>query len=713
MLFSSTILYMTKLYFSLCLVFSSITLISQTLYVYPETRKVNQKDTFFGQIIEDPYRWLEEQESSETKQWVKQQDDIARNYLDKTPNNFTLREQIKRNTEVNFLAPTKNGDYYFILQTAFGGKELHIYFKKDLKKDYWEELFVTKDLKVNKDENISISQYEVSKDSKYIAYAFDKNGSDWKEIKVADLQKQKNLDDHLYDIKFSDIVWRGNGFYYTKYERKAGDEQYKQLAKNSALYYHKLGTAQDKDSLIFKKSDAPSNIFSTFISRDERFLIIRDNDPVKNMYAYYYFDFENKMQAGLLPLFKKSNKRYGFLGSKNDSLYFMITMNDKKSVVKMNPKNPTKLIEVGSKTESLIVRDVIYHKGFFYKLCFYNEQELIVVFNEKGDIVKKVEIPFGSFCDFKGVDLVSNKLLLSYYSLLHPPIYAGLDLTTLQFELLESVKINYSMGDFVIEKVMYKSDTVMVPMLLMHQKNMKFDSSNPTLIEFYGGYGKIMELGFDPGKISFVENGGVYAYAMIRGGGEKGDYWHQDGKLTNRQKSINDIVNAANYLIDKKIAQSSKIAISGASHGGLMTAAVAMQHPELFAAAVPVVGVYDMLRFEKFTIGSFHIDEFGSVKDSLMFINLKSYSPLHQVQKGVKYPAMLFMTSVYDDRVPPLHSYKMVATMQELASKENPILLRVEKNAGHNGSRTYNRYIDESTDFYSFILNALSVKKYK
>lgn len=419
---------MIKLFLSLLLTFISHFLISQIPYFYPETKKVNQIDTFFGQVIEDPYRWLEEQESDDTKKWREQQNDISRKYLDKIPNNFTLREQIKRNTEITYLAPSKRGDYYFVLQTEFGNKEVHIYFKKDLKKDYWEELFVTKDLKVKKEEDISISQYEVSNDSRYIAYAFDKNGSDWKEIKVADLQKQKNLDDHLFDIKFTDIVWKGNGFYYTRYERQSGDAQYKQLAKNGALYYHKIGTPQEKDSLIFKKNDSSSNTFTPFVSEDERYLIIRDDDNVKNMFAYYYCDFDSKAQVGLLPLFKKSNRRYDFLGSKNDSLYFGINTKIKKSVVAMNPKNPLKLIEIGSQMESLIVRDVLYHEGFFYKLCFYNEQELIVVFNKNGDIVKKVEIPFGSSCDFKGVDLASNQLLFSYHSLLHPPIYAGLDL---------------------------------------------------------------------------------------------------------------------------------------------------------------------------------------------------------------------------------------------------------------------------------------------
>lgn len=706
-------MYRFALVFALFIVHINLLISQSPNYQYPISKKVEQTDVYFGKNIEDPYRWLEEQESSETKSWVKEQNIFTNEYLNKIPNNFTLREQIRRNTEVKYLAPIKRGDYYFVLQAEFGGKELHIYFRKDIKKDYWEELFVTKDLKVKKEENISISEYEVSANSKYIAYTFDKNGSDWKELKVADLEKQKNLEDHLYDIKHTSIVWKDDGFYYTKYERINTNEQYKQLSVNGKLYYHKLGTSQDKDSLIFKKNDSPNNIFIPIVSKDNRYLLINDHDPIKNTFAYYYYDFENRTQKSLLPLFKKSTTFFEFLGNEKDSLLFSTTINKKRKIIALDPNNPLKWEEKVKSIESLIIRDVIYHNGIFFKLCFYNEQEVIVVFDNKATIIKKIEIPFGSSCDFKGVDLKTNQLLLSYTSFLHPPIYAGMDLVTFKFELLEPVKISYSMDDFLIKKVMYKSDTAMIPMLLMYKKNLKLDGNNPTLIEFYGGFGTIYNAGYDAGKIAFVENGGIYAYAMIRGGGEKGNYWHKDGKLFNRQKSINDIINAAQYLIENKFSQPSKIAISGGSHGGLMAAAAAIQKPDLFAAVIPRVGNYDMLRFEKFTIGSFHLDEYGTVKDSIMFLNLMTYSPLHNVKKGIKYPAMLFMTSDYDDRVPPLHSYKMMATMQELASKENPVLLRVEKNAGHNGARTYEKYIDETTDFYSFIFNALGVKKYK
>ena len=697
----------------LCIYCSNILIAQTEALIYPEFHKCKQEDVYFDYKVEDPYRLLENQESEDTKQWVEKENKLTQSYLNKIPNNFTLREQIKRNTEIEYLTPKKKGDYYFVLMSKFNGSELSIYFKKEISDYvYWEELFVTKDLKVNKNEHISITNYEVSANSKYIAYSFDKNGSDWKEIKVADLQLQKNLDDHLFDIKFTSIVWRGNGFYYTKYDREINLEQYKQLAENGKLYYHKLGTTQDKDSLIFKKNSVSSNVFLPEVSKNERYLILNDHNPVQNTNVFYCIDFENKNQQNFMPLFKKSMKEFKYLGFEKDSLLFLTIINNEKKVIAINPQNPLKWNERIRSIENLNVQDVFYHKGKIFELCFYNQQDIIVVFDSKGNIVKKVEIPFGSSVSFKGIDEKLNKLLFSYESYLHPSIFASMDLTTYKFELLEKAKISYDMADYEIKKLMYKSDTAFVPLLLMHKKGLKLDGNNPLLIEFYGGFGLISKGGYDAGKITFIENGGIYAFAMIRGGGEKGFYWHKAGALFNRQKSINDIINGAQFLIDNMYTNASKIAITGGSHGGLMACAVAMQRPDLFAAVVSNVGNFDAFRFEKFTIGSFHADEYGTVKDSLEFLNLKSYSPLHNVKKGIKYPAIMIMTSNYDDRVPPLHSYKMAATLQELASKENPILLRVEKNAGHNGARNYEKYIYETADFYSFILNALRVNKY-
>lgn len=362
---------------------------SQGQYAYPKTHIVDQNDTYFGTQIADPYRWLENQESEETKKWVAEQNDFSQKYLSKISKTFSLRQQIKKNTEVKSVTPERKGDYYFELRTKFGGKELVIYYKKDFQKDYWEELFITKDLKVKNEENISVSEYEVSNDSKYIAYTFDKNGSDWKELKIADLDKQKSLPDHLYDIKHTSIVWRADGFYYTRYDRGNSDEQYKQLTLNAKLYYHKIGTTQDKDSLIFKKSETSNNFFHPIISKDERYLIINDHDPVNNTHAYYYIDFKNSDQKSLLPLFKKSLKYFEFIGAENDSLFFTVKINDEKKVIAVNPKNPLRWTEKTKTIDDLIVLSARYYNGKFYKLGYYNQQEVIVIIDNAGHVLKK------------------------------------------------------------------------------------------------------------------------------------------------------------------------------------------------------------------------------------------------------------------------------------------------------------------------------------
>lgn len=684
---------------------------SQT-FNYPVTPIKPNLNVYFNDTIEDGYQWLEDQTSEETKKWVDDQNKLTRKLLDAIPNSTGLREQIKRNTQIEYLTPQKKGNYFFEIRTnAYGGKVAQIYFKEKFTDD-WEELAVTKDLGLREDQTLQIYEFEVSKNSKYIAYEFNKDGSDWKEIKVADLEKQKSLPDHLYDVKLSKITWRGNGFYYTRYDAVSGEEKYKQQSVNGKLYYHKLGTDQKEDSLVFKNSASPANIFTSIVTDDERYLIIRDQNLINKVHMYYYFDFENQNQTGLMPLTMKLNKDFSYLGSVHDSLYFLANHKGARKVVTVLPTNPGKWITKIDNIDSIASRDFFYYNSKFYELVYHNLQEYIVVYNNNGSITDKVEFPFGAHCDFKGIDKRNNQLLFSYGSILHPPVYAAMNLSNNKFELLEKARISYEVGSFELKKAYYQSDTALVPLMLLYKKGLNLTGDNPALIEYYGGYGIISSHGYDPGVISFVENGGVYAYAMIRGGGEKGYYWHIDGKLNNRRNGINDIVNAAEYLIKQKFTNPSKIAITGASHGGYMTALAVLKRPDLFAVAVPKVGVYDMLRFEKFTVGVFHKYEYGSTSNAVAYKTLKAYSPYHLVDKNARYPAMMFMTSDYDDRVPPLHSYKMVAKLQGIPGKENPVLLRVEKNAGHNGARSYEKYIEEETDFYLFIYKYMNLKKY-
>lgn len=680
-------------------------------FQYPLTHTVSEADSYFGRSVADPYRWLESQQSAETKQWIEEQNAFTEKYINSISRTYTLRERIRSNTNFYFSTPSHKGDYYFKVSSATDGQEVVIYYKRHFENDKWQQLFITKGLDVQKDEHISIDAYEISNDSRYLAYSYDKLGSDWKEIKVADLKTMSNLPDKLVDVKHTSIVWRGKGFYYNRFDPAEGANKYTNKTEYEKLYYHTLGTTQDKDSLIFRKITNPLNEFTPVVSKDERYLIVEDYDPVQKTRAYFYFDFKNPEQKGFLPLFKRSNANFSFLGSKDDELYFATSREDNLGVIAINPANPTKWIEKYRLADNLVTLDAFYHKEKIYKICLYNQQEYIVVFGKTGAIEKKIEVPFGSSIDFMGIDESQNQLLLSYESYLHPAVYAGMDLTSYKLKILEHIYVTYELSDYVVTKAMVKSDTAYVPLLLFHKKNITLNGNNPVLMKFYGGFGSPHSASFDPGVTAFVENGGIFAYAMIRGGSDKGAYWHQDALLAKRHKSVDDIANCARYLFENKYTNPTKIAITGGSHGGLMTALAALKYPDLFAAAIPVVGAYDMLRFEKFTIGPFHLKEFGTVKDSTQFLNLRSLSPLHSVKQGIRYPSMLFMTSDYDDRVPPLHSYKMVAQMQALASPEKPVLLRVEKNAGHNGSRSYQAYLEETNDFYTFLYDALGLLK--
>lgn len=678
---------------------------------YPATHTVSQTDSYFGRTINDPYRWLEDQQSGETKQWIEEQNTYTEKYIHAVSGTFGLRERIKANTNFYFSTPEHKGNYYFKLRPAVNGKELVIYYKQHFKNDEWQELFITKGLDVGKGERLVIDEYEVSNDSRYLAYSYDKIGSDWKEIKVADLKSMSNLPDKLVDVKHTSIVWRGKGFYYTRFDPAEGANRYTNKTEFAKLYYHTLGTSQDKDSLIFRKISNPFNLFFATVSKDERFLVVEDYDPLQKTRAYYYIDFSNPLQKGFLPLFKKSTAYFNFLGSENDQLYFSTLRDGKPGIIAINPANPTKWIEKYRLDDNLWSLDEFYHEGKMYMICLYNQQEYLIAFDAKGNIEKKIEVPFGSSIEFMGIDEKEHQLLLAYESYLHPAVYAGMALGTYKLKILEHIYVPYELSDYAISKAMVKSDTAYVPLLLFHKKDMVPNGNNPVLMKFYGGYGTSHTASFDPAITAFVENGGIFAYAMIRGGGEKGNYWHYDALAGKRIHSVDDIANCARYLFDNKYTNPSKMAITGGSHGGLMAALAAVKHPDLFAAAIPEVGVYDMLRFEKFTIGSMHLKEYGTVKDSLQFRDLLSLSPLHCVEKGVRYPAMLFITSDFDDRVPPLHSYKMVAQMQALASPEKPVLLRVEKNAGHNGSRDYNSYLEEANDFYTFLYAALGLLK--
>lgn len=680
----------------------------QTISSYPEALPGNEVNSFFGKKVPDPYSWLEKQDSPEVLNWVNQENTYTYNYIKQVPYRLNIQERIQKNTVIAYMAPFKYGKYFIAARVHPEFKTFDFYYNTDLIDGTWDELSVTKDLKKDKDELLSLSQFNVSKDSKYIAFSFNRNGGDWKEIKIAEINTGKVLEDHLSNIRFSQILWRGNGFYYMRYDSVDVNNKFLAKAAYQRVYYHKLGDEQERDSLVFKRNDAPYNTFEVELSDDNRFLFINDHSEVTNISSYYYYDFTEKELKGLKPLLRNTKYNLQPIATYSDTIVFLNKGKGMANIVGVSLKNPKKLFEVIPELKDAVFKSAYYNGDEICVIATQEAEEKLIIFNKNKSVKKVIAFPFGVHYSFRGRDPERNKIYMAYESFLHPPVLLSMDLASYKFDVVYQAKVNYESQDYEVEKVIYQSDTTKIPMLLMHKKGIKLDGTNPVLMEFYGGFGISYHPAFDPAKIMFIENGGIFAYPLIRGGGEMGVSWHEAGRLFNKINSINDIANAARFLIDKKYTSSQKLAISGGSQGGLMASAVAIKYPDLFKVVIPVVGIHDMLKMENYTTGMFYTDEYGTVKDSLQFENLYSYSPIHNISEKKNYPAMLIMTSDHDDRVPPLHSYKLAATLQGY-NKPN-VLLRVEKNAGHYGASGYEKNIIEMVDFYSFLFYNLGIE---
>jgi prolyl oligopeptidase len=688
--------------------FLSTSLFAQINAPYPLTKKTKSELSIFGKTIPDPYDWLEEN-SEEVTDWVSKQNAHTYNYLKETPLRLNIQERIMKNTLNSYYVPTRYGSYFIVPHIDHEVNSFDFYYTDNLITGQWEELYVTKGMKQREDEVLHLDEFSVSGDSRYIAFMFNRNGSDWKEIRVVDIKTGKTLNDHLKDVRFSNISWRGNGFFYCRYDSINEETRYLEKVKNQRLYYHKLGTDEASDSLVLRKHDSPYGYYNTAVSKDERFLIIEDHDQADGISTYYYFDYNETVMRGMKPIVCKVKYGLSFMDNDGDLMIFESGKAETAKVVGIDAKSPQKWIEMIPKLSDAIFESAEFHKGQFYVIATQEAEEKLIVFDTKGNVKKVVAFPFGTHYSFRGEDLENNKLYFTYTSFLHPPVLLNMDMTTYKFDVVNQTKVYYEFQDYEIQKLWYQSDTAKVPLLLMCKKGMKFDGNSPVLLEVYGGFGISCEPNFDPGRIMFIENGGIYVFAMIRGGGELGLGWEYAGKNLNKKNSISDIIHAAEFLIENKYTSKEKIAVTGGSQGGLMAAAVAIKRPDLFKVSIPVVGLHDLMKYEKYTSGPLFVREYGSIKDSMEFLNLLSYSPLHNIKKGQKYPAMLIMTSAYDDRVPPLHSYKLTAALQGIHSPNT--LLRVERGSGHNGAATYDKNISEQVDFYSFLFHNLGIQK--
>lgn len=679
-----------------------------TLMKYPETKKDSTTDNYFGKAIADPYRWLENDTSAETKAWVVAQNKVTQNYLSQIP----YREDIKKRlTEIwNYpkeSAPFKVGEYYFFTKND-GLQNQGVWFiKKGL--DGKEETFLDPN-KLTADGTAAISLLGFSHDKKYVAYSVAQAGSDWSSIYVMDIATKTKLPDELKWTKFSGAAWKNDGFYYSKFDAPAKGMDLSAANKFQKIYYHKLGDPQQNDQLIFEDKTNPNLYFGASVTEDDRFLIIYASAGTSGN-ALYYQDL-NETNSKISSLVKGYDHNHNVIDNIDDKLLLNTDLGaENKQVVLVDPKNPdSKNWQKIIPESKLPLEGVGSGGGFLWASYLKDASTNIVQFELTGKQIGEVKLPaIGTASGFGGYKN-DTEFFYTFTNFTTPGAIYRYDINQAKSELYKKSGLKFNTENYETKQVFYPSkDGTKVPMFIVHKKGIKLDGNNPVYLYAYGGFQISLTPAFSLSRMLFLERGGIYVQPSLRGGSEYGEAWHKGGMLANKQNVFDDFIAAAEYLVKEKYTNPSKIAISGGSNGGLLVGACMTQRPELFKVALPAVGVLDMLRYHKFTVGWGWAVEYGTSDKKEDFDYLIKYSPLHNVKAGVNYPATLITTADHDDRVVPAHSFKFAATLQEKYKGENPMLIRIETKAGHGAGKPTTKMIEEAADIWSFVFQNLGM----
>ncbi len=673
---------------------------------YPVSKKVEQVDNYFGVKVEDPYRWLEDDNSSETNEWVKAQNEVTFNYLEKIP----FREKIKqRLTEIwdyeKYGQPFKEGDNYYFYKNDGLQEQYVVYRQKDL--DGNAEVFIDPHT-FSKDNTIRLRGLYFSKDYKYCGYGVTNSGSDWREFFVMNADTKEKLRDHLQWIKFSGMAWYKDGFFYSRYDEPKENEKLKASNEYQKLFYHKLGTKQAEDLLIYQDTANPKYGFGSSVTEDEKHLVISVwKGTSKNMVSYK--DLENDSE--IVPLIDSFYADHYFIDNTDDGFLFMTNHGATNyKLVLIDPENPS---EDHWKTiipaQEFVMSNVNFVSGKLIVNYLKDAITLVSVYTHSGEKLYDIDLPgVGTVWGFSG-KRKDSEVFYTFSSYTQPPTIYKYDIIENKSTLLKKPKVNFDIDNFETKQVFYPSkDGTKIPLFITYKKGIDLKGNNPALLSGYGGFQSPVRPYFSLTIIPLLEKGFIYCVAGLRGGNEYGEEWHKAGMLENKQNVFDDFIYAAKYLFDNGYSSPDKIGIRGASNGGLLVGACMTQKPEMFKVALPDVGVLDMLRFHKFTIGHAWVAEYGSSEDKTQFEYLHKYSPLHNLKIGKKYPATLISTADHDDRVFPAHSFKFAATLQEKSEGINPILIRIETNIGH-GTETTSKIINKYTDLWSFLLYNVDV----
>ena len=697
-----------KNFFSLLFIMASIYFMGQKI-TYPETKRIDQRETLFGVVIEDPYRWLEDENAEETKKWVEEQNIVTTKYLEAIPFRNKLRERYKELWNYEKMStPILTKKWLFYYKNNGLQNQSVLYYKN---RKTGEEKILLDPNNWSKDGTISINFFEVSHDENYLAYSFSRAGSDWQEIKVVDLNSGKELSDHLQHVKFSSIAWFKKGFFYSAYDVKDDARQLSQKNEYHKVYYHKIGTKQSYDKLVYENKNYPLRNYTVVTTDDEKYAFLIETESTSGN-ALYFKPLNTKKNIGWTLIADGFKYDYEVIEVLHNTAY-ILTNEDapNKKLVAVDLLNPDK---VNWKTiipeREHVLQSVSYTSEKWIAHYLEHASSKLYVLSIDGKVEKNMDLGIGSI---GGVSVEKHDpvIFLSFSSFALPTRIYTYNLLTGELKIFWEARVKFDPDNYVTYQIFYPSkDGTMIPMFITHRKDLSKDGERPVLLYGYGGFNISLTPSFRLSIIPFLDAGGVFCVANLRGGGEYGEKWHEAGMKHNKQNVFDDFISAAEYLIKENYTQPQFIGIQGGSNGGLLVGACMTQRPDLFKVALPAVGVMDMLRFHKFTIGWAWMNEYGSPDKEEDFHYLLKYSPYHNIQCDVEYPATLVTTADHDDRVVPAHSYKFIARLQACQAGENPVLIRIETNAGHGAGKPTSKQIDEITDVMSFLMYNLKME---
>ncbi|MBV6645479.1 MAG: S9 family peptidase [Cyclobacteriaceae bacterium] len=668
---------------------------------YPVTAKVDSVDTYFEQEVPDPYRWLEDDNSEQTASWVKAENEVTFAYL----NNIDYREKIKNRLQELFnyervSAPSTEGDYDYFRKNDGLQNQSVIYRRK--KGTETEEVFLDPNT-FSEDGTISIADGSFSQDGKLFSFLISEGGSDWRKGIVLDTETMEMVDDTLRYIKFSGLSWKGNeGFYYTQYEKPKSGAELSGVNTNGSVYFHKLGTKQASDQKVFSPKGEKIGA-GGFVSQDDKYLMLSTFKGTSG--NQLFVKPLNKNNSDIVTIVEDFENDHTFITTDGDKILVQTNLNAPNGkLVAIDINNPTSenWVDVIPETENVL--NASTGGGYIFANYLVDAKTSIKQFTKTGKLIREVELPaIGTAIGFSGKEN-EKELYYTFTSFTYPPTIYKYNVEEGLSDLYIQPNIDFDASDYETKQVFYKSkDGTEVPMFITHKKGLELNGKNPTYLYAYGGFNISLRPSFSTSRIVWLENGGIYAQPNIRGGGEYGEKWHKAGTKMQKQNVFDDFIAAGEYLINEGYTSNDYLAIAGGSNGGLLIGATITQRPDLAKVAFPAVGVLDMLRYHKFTIGWAWASDYGTSEDSEeMFNYLKGYSPLHNIKAGTTYPATMVTTADHDDRVVPAHSFKFAATLQEYHVGDNPVLIRIETDAGHGAGTPVSKTIEQQADRFAF-----------